>query len=380
MKVTILQRILPEYRLSLFKKINSELEKDEITFLLLYGQESEGSTPKTIATDYAWAKKYKNRYFKIGKFTIVMQLNILKLVKNSDLIIIEQANSLIANYIIFLLKPIYGYKIAYWGHGYNHQATNHNSLFERIKLHQAKQSDWWFTYTAGTTHYLISHGINENRITTLRNTIDTQQFLNDLEKIDEVNVNRFIKQFNLTKDCTALYCGGFTKSKEIDFLLKSAVIIKRKLPNFTLLLLGDGPEIELVKSHESEYSWIFYLGSLYGKEKALVFKSSDCILAPGQVGLIAIDAIIAEKPIIVRDLTSHGPEIEYIYEYKTGLCSSIDIDDYCKAVVSLLSDHDKASTFVENCKHSKKAFSIEHMASSFCSGIKMCLNSERKNI
>ncbi len=374
MKVTIVQRVLPEYRVALFDEIQRILAHESIDFLLLYGQEIKGTTPVTVKIQRTWAQQYKNLYVKLGKLTLVLQLKIFITLIRSDLIVIEQANRLLLNYCLFLLKPLCKYKIAYWGHGYNHQAKNQHSFSEKIKIQLLKKSDWWFSYTPGTTYYLTTHGIALNKITTLRNTIDTRQFVNDLTVTSNANIIAFSKKYNLTAGQTAIYCGGLTKAKEIDFLLEAALMIKKQLPHFSLILLGSGPEQQVVQTHADKNSWIIPLGNLYGQEKALAFKSADCVLMPGPVGLIAIDAIVAEKPIVIRELESHGPEIAYIEEYQTGLCSSLAIADYCQTVIELMIDNKKMLAIIDNCKKHKQTFYIEHMATSFCSGIKKCLN------
>ncbi|MES2821988.1 MAG: glycosyltransferase family 4 protein [Pseudomonadota bacterium] len=374
MKITIVQRVLPEYRVALFEEIQRNLAKDKIDFLLLYGREMQGSTPASVTIEHFWAQQYKNLYLKLGKLTLILQLNIFIKLIRSDLIVVEQANSLLINYLLFLLKPLFNYKIAYWGHGYNHQSKNQDSFSEQIKLQLLKKTDWWFSYTLSTTHYLTARGVARSKITTLRNTIDTRQFATDLATISYKEILVFSKKYKLASGQTALYCGGLTKAKEIEFLLKSALIIRQTLPDFSLLLLGSGPEQTLVQDYARSNPGIIHLGSLYGEEKALAFKCADCILMPGLVGLVAIDSMVAEKPIVVRELKFHGPEMEYIKEYKTGLCvSSLAMTEYCRTVIELLTNSQKLAIIRDNCKQHKQTFNIEHMANSFCSGIKKCI-------
>ena len=98
-------------------------------------------------------------------------------------------------------------------------------------------------------------------------TIDTTQFSDELDGCSAEEITEFFKHHNLTTGQTALYCGSLTKPKDIDFLLKSALIIKNKITNFSLLIIGNGPEKELVKTYAENYLWIIYLGSLYRREK-----------------------------------------------------------------------------------------------------------------
>ena len=68
-KVTIVQRILPHYRVPFFRLLEKKLSEHDVEFELLFGRELTGTVPKTMVIEDKWAIEVENRYFSI--FTMV---------------------------------------------------------------------------------------------------------------------------------------------------------------------------------------------------------------------------------------------------------------------------------------------------------------------
>ena len=60
--VTIIQRIVPHYRVLFFKLLNERLAALGITFKLVYGQEYPGTVPVSTSIEAPWAIKIDTRY------------------------------------------------------------------------------------------------------------------------------------------------------------------------------------------------------------------------------------------------------------------------------------------------------------------------------
>jgi L-malate glycosyltransferase len=373
MKVTLIQKIVPEYRVKLFQQLHSLLHHKDIGLTVLYGQEQPGATPVSVSMTGEWTRRYKNKYIEIKNTTFVLQSVPLMTTLQSDLIIVEQANALLLNFCLFLLKPIFRYKLAFWGHGYNRQSLHKSGVSERLKSIMVSRVDWWFAYTNGTRDYLVSNGVANGRITTLRNTIDTDAFQSDLDAVDEKTLSQFIHRLSLTPGKTALYCGGFTTQKSIDILLKSSLMARQMQPDFSLMLIGSGPEQSRIDDFVRNHSWAHCLGRLHGIEKAVAFKASSCLLMPGLVGLAAVDSIISELPLIYRKLETHGPEIEYVTELNTGIETGESVESYTRGVISFFTDDKLSCILRDNCQKSKHLFSIKTMAETFATGIECSL-------
>ena len=99
--VTIIQRIVPHYRVPFFTRLAERLADDGIDFRLVYGQEYPGTVPTTSPVDASWAKRIENKYLAVANGQLVWQAA-WNHAKTSDLVIVEQASSQLMNYWFLL--------------------------------------------------------------------------------------------------------------------------------------------------------------------------------------------------------------------------------------------------------------------------------------
>jgi glycosyltransferase involved in cell wall biosynthesis len=171
-----------------------------------------------------------------------------------------------------------------------------------------------------------------------------------------------------------LFCGGLNRRKHVPFLLDAATRIRSVLPQFHLLVVGDGPDEGLVKQAAAANSWIHYVGPSYGQDRAKYFAISDVMLMPGLVGLAIVDAFCASLPLVTTDIPIHSPEIAYLDVGKNGLITMFDVGAFAKETVSLLRDTHRLLLMSEAARGSRAELSIESMAHRFAQGIVDCLS------
>ena len=73
MKVVLLQRVLPHYRIPFFIELQKQLELAGIDFKLIVGQEYPGQVPKSYELDKPWVERIHNFYFSLFGIEIVLQ-------------------------------------------------------------------------------------------------------------------------------------------------------------------------------------------------------------------------------------------------------------------------------------------------------------------
>jgi glycosyltransferase involved in cell wall biosynthesis len=369
---TIIQRILPHYRIPFFNNLAVRLAEHNIDLQCIYGQESPGTVPKTIQTDAKWAIFRKNKYIRFfGQELVWQKLSSVDL--QSDLIIIEQANRLLSNYPL-LTKRKKGRKIAFWGHGRNLQ-SNDNMGREFLKRSLANKVDWWFAYTEMSKEIVLENGFPENNITTVNNTIDTLSMKSSISAVTKEKVESVYKQFNITDPGrTCLYCGGLHPSKKLDFLLNASELIYKAEPRFSLLVVGDGPESGKMRQASIKHNWLHYAGPHFGESLAPFLKASQLLLMPGPVGLVIIDSFVAKVPIVTTISGFHGPEIAYLRDGLNGVETAFNEKAYSERVIQLLNNKESIQKLKTGCQNSAEAFSIGRMVNNFAAGIQRCIS------
>jgi glycosyltransferase involved in cell wall biosynthesis len=370
--VVIFQRVLPHYRISFYDALFQELETVGVRLKVVYGQEFHGTVPKSVDVNRSWAVKITNRYFNFLGREIVWQ-PALSFIKGADLIVVEQANRLLVNYLLLIARFFGILKLSFWGHGKNYQASSSNGILERFKRIVSTNVDWWFTYTQEGKDIVSSLGFKLGCITVTENSIDTKALkAHSLGLTDE---KKYATKLDLKVqgENTVIYCGGMYGDKKIEFLIEACKLIKMSIPDYHIIFIGEGPDAHCVHKFSKENNWVHYLGALTGDARVPYFSISKVMLMPGLVGLAVLDSFALEVPMISTDIPIHSPEFSYLQDKYNGLITKHDVFVFSEAVADLLLDEPKRLALVDGCKVSSSKYTVENMARNFSEGIVACL-------
>lgn len=375
-KVVILQHRLVHYRMRLFDLLRTDLERKGIELVLVHGQASKTEIRRKDEGRLDWAEKIKNRFIYLGRHELIWQ-TLPPPARKADLYIIMQENRILSNYVILLFRLFVGTRVAYWGHGRNYQSTAPTGFREIWKTFLLNKVDWWFAYTDLTKQHLIQSNFQEKKITDLQNAIDVTGFKRDLRSVSHQDIENLRARLNLDKtDRIGIFCGSLYPEKRIDLLIASSVLIKERIPNFHLIVIGSGPSAQEISDFANGKCWVHIVGAKSGIEKARLFRLGQVQLNPGLVGLHVLDAFSAGLPMITTATALHSPEIAYLKDGVNGLISaSDDVEDYADSVVSLLSDDNLRQRLSGQSLKDANSYTVENMVSNFSEGISHCLRS-----
>lgn len=369
--VTIVQRVLPQYRIPFFTGLRDRLDKSGISLRLVYGQEYPGTVPRTVECEAAWCRRITNRYIRLPGMELVWQPCLAQL-EDSDLLIVEQANRLLVNTALIRNKK--QRKVAYFGHGRNMQAGSSRSFRERYKRLLLGKADWWFAYTGMTADIVVGAGFPRDRITVVGNTIDTTAFSRDLAAVSADDRDALKVRLGLKESNIVLFCGGMNSGKRLGFVLEACLALRERLEDFAAIFIGDGPEMPLVEDAARRHPWLRCVGPLFAGDRAPYFRLGKVLLLPGSVGLAINDSFAAQVPLVTTDMPGHGPEIAYLENGVNGIMTRNDPGSYVEAVVSLLESESLQGRLMEGCKRSAERYTMENMIGNFAAGVARCLS------
>jgi glycosyltransferase involved in cell wall biosynthesis len=363
-KVQILEPWVRAYRVPFFQALRSLGSSDGIEY-----QVSAGKAP-----DYMNSHSYmlhanetysllQSRSFSLGSREVVLHKLDSSWVK-ADLVIAEHAiHNLVTFKWSYLAKPK---RLALWGHGrtYTKPKTGAEAW---LKTNLVNRADWFFAYTQGGVDSVVANGFPSERTTVVQNSTDTSKLKRLRSEVTPEEVLDFKNSQDLGDGPIAVYVGALEPSKRLPFLFESAIEIQRQIPNFQLLVFGDGPEIAYVEAHTNRF--IKYLGRADLKSQALVSRVASVILMPGRVGLIAVDSFSLGLPIITTDWPWHAPEFEYLASGVNSLICKDVIADYAMQTAKLLTDQERLEFMKAACLRDADFYSIEKMSANFHQGV-----------
>ena len=372
-KITIVQRRLTNYRVQFFSDLRKQLQVRGIELILVHGNASKNEISKLDEGFLEWAIKVKNIYIKVGSINLCW-VPTPKNALDADLIILTQENSLIANYLHLARRYIGLSHIAFWGHGANLQTKNHYGLSEKFKRWTAKQVDWWFAYTEMSVDLVVNSGFSKKRITNLENSIDTKLIINNIIEINYDVRELVYQEFGWMTGPIGIFIGSLYDQKRLPFLFDAVERVRSEIPDFKMLLIGDGPLRNYVASYCDDRSWCRWIGSKNGKDKARYLTSADIMLNPGLVGLSIIDSFAARIPIITTDCGIHSPEIVYLKTSYNGIMTENNIDSFVAEICAFLKDENKKIALKKGCALSAQHYTLENMVNNFVEGIEVFLS------
>jgi len=383
--VLIFQRRMTEYRVPLFDLLREKVQDRGVGLTVVYGDPTPEEAARKDRGELDWGLKVKNRYLRVGTARAVFGGIPAAILQEQDLLVIPHENSLLFNYWL-LLKRLFGKsRIAYWGHGTNFGDLDAQSYGNRVRAWTIPLVDWWFAYTALSVRKVMEAGFPEERITCLNNAIDTRELKALRESIHPFEVEQLRQELGLKGNSVGIFIGSMHSDKRIDFLCSSAEEIKRILPEFELIMIGDGPLKGIVEDFAASRPWCMWAGALHGRQKAAYLSLGRVILNPGLVGLGILDSFVFGLPMVTTDCKIHSPEIAYLESGRNGLMVEDSREAFVQGVVRLLRDKAQGERMADACLQDASRYSIEGMVDAFTDGIVKALNQplpreERKNL
>lgn len=378
-RLAIIQRICPHYRVSLFKKLS---EVFDLTVFFGKGKPSgayknadkiEGFQFKILPSfEQYWEIGDKGYYLSFFP-TLIKELRKEKF----NVIITEGATNLLNNILLFFYKKRLNTPIIWWDAGRQRGAPTGpiRRLTEPIIKKMIRCSDACLGYGEIARDYFLSIGVPVEKIYVAQNTIDIQEGIIDIEKIKE-SVEAIRQKFRLNGKKVLLYAGSLEKRKKIDFLLKILHSLSRD--DIVLMILGDGPDearLRELSQKQGIESKVYFMGRKI-EDRAPYFYLANVYVIPSMYGFVNV-ALMYKKPVVVNRYIT---EIELVENGVNGfVCEEGDIEGFTSAILKLIDNTILATKFGKKGWEiiTKKA-NIEKMTEEIESAVKKTLELFRK--
>jgi glycosyltransferase involved in cell wall biosynthesis len=150
----------------------------------------------------------------------------------------------------------------------------------------------WISYGQSSSEYLVSLGVDSNRILQIQNAVDEQRFAAPTKP-----------GFDLHPRPVLLHVGQFIARKGIELLLQAAAALQKEGKEFSLLLVGSGPDkqaLERLAAHLN-IKHAHFESSRPPEEMPSVYRSADVLIFPTLEdvwGLVANEAMLSGLSVL----------------------------------------------------------------------------------
>ena len=367
-RVIIIQEHLPHYRIVFFELLKAKLGSLGFDLDVIHGTRRSN---QFVAGDLPWATGVKiHRCGGVAwhRDTVIRCLK-------ADLVISVHELKYLSSIVLQLATRWGGPRFAYWGHGRNFQARNINSWVESIKRIQARHVDWWFAYNQLCASVVRELGFPLERITSVENAIDTTRLIECRKALTDADLDVLRNRLGTHSNHIAIYTGALYPLKRIDFLIHAATLLRKKIADFELIVIGDGPDRHLVRDAAAQHAWIHDIGPKNDTEKVPYWALAKLLLMPGLVGLVVVDSFALGVPLITTDYPFHSPEIDYLENGVNGIIVACgdSPQHYAAEVAGLLLNPERLECLAAGARASASDHTIERMVESFATGITRAL-------
>lgn len=256
------------------------------------------------------------------KNVLIWQLGALNLAmsKKMDIAILLGDMHIISNWLFAIICKLRGVKVIFWGHGI---IGNEGLIKKQLRIAFYKLADEHLLYGNRAKKIMEELNFDPYRLHVVYNSLHYSKQValrKSALQIPRTEVMHFFENVELP---IITFIGRITLVKRIDMLLSAIEKINRHERVFNCLIIGDGSELNSLKSqflNKDSRAYLHFYGKSYNeKENAKLLTHSDLCVSPGNIGLTAMHAMTYGTPCATHDnFSMQMPEFEAITEGETG--------------------------------------------------------------
>jgi len=366
-KILIFQRLIPAYRLPVFKALYEKLD------IMVVCSNNGSEADQTDFSNQIDFPHEKARRFWISKKKKIFIQNVFSVLKKHKpkVVLCEAAFGNLTSLLLRLLKPFFGYHFVVWTHGIeNHEILNpYQSLRGKLLLKFLNSASGIVFYSQDRMTKATPFLRKNQALFVASNTIDSilyNKIFADLEKKGRQNLR---KELNMDSYFNLLYIGRVIPSKRINFIAKVMDLLNSE-KTIHLHVIGSGSDLQLLKNLDHQ-NQIHYHGMSYDIiQNAKYLYCSDLLINPGYLGLSVVETFAFACPVITSQTTKngpfHSPEIVYVKNDLNGIVIEDDPLIYVDEIVKMKMDRTYREKLSQNARATfLKECSIENFINGF---------------
>jgi glycosyltransferase involved in cell wall biosynthesis len=179
-------------------------------------------------------------------------------------------------------------------------------------------------------------------------------------------------EINESDQFTLLFIGRLVPYRWLHVLFDYFQTLKNRCPGIRLVVIGDGPESDIVKRMAAGDAAVEWRGGVADEQLIREdMRRAHLVFIPGASGLSIVHAFCYGKPYVTMSTQqNHGPEIDYLQDGVNGLLLSGDRDSDCARIDHLLHDRERYRAMCSAAFRTAGRLSVE----AWCGKIEEAIN------
>lgn len=347
LRLAILQRVCPEYRLSLFKTLSAQPGVDARLFI---GEDLPGTKVRS-ATDLGTLKvtRLPTKFVKFGRRMLPRHVGLVEALRNfePDVILCESESHFIGYLQAIYYRTIHKRNTAliHWCFitlpGEDNDRTD---LAWRLKSYLRRYFDAFVVYSSYSRRALIALGEPDEKIFTATNVGDVSKF-RKLSEALSLTKSEARRRLDLPQRFTVLYAGTLDPNKRPEVLLELARTLDPASYNFVLVGSGRLAD-ELAATRAAAQLENVYLRGRITSELHCYFRAADVLLLPGRGGVVVSEAMASGLPAVVHH--GDGTEVDLVLDGVSGRrVSNGTAAEFAQVLENLRANKDQLESMAE---------------------------------
>jgi glycosyltransferase involved in cell wall biosynthesis len=381
-RVLVVQQINRAYRVPLLKRLSQQAD---IELTMVCGTSppvQAGDVGITIATDPMPFRTISGPISGLrwkGREILWFDLS-LQLIKREffDVVISDYYTRLLSIWPMQTIQHRRNAGFILWGIGFHQYPT---PLLDKIRLLMIKRTDALLLYSEKESRRYQEMGVPQEKCFVIQNTVDIEGIDAGVAMATNARIQECRQEVGSEKGPLLMHIGRLAKNKRLDLLLRALPNLRKKWAKITLVLIGEGPEMEALQklAHELSISGIVhFLGSITDhKLLAPWVIASDLIVAPAQIGLLAPMSHAYGKTLVISDVPEHHfPEVQACIPGQTCMKYKYeDVDNLASVIDGLLANPEKCRMFAKaGSARVRELMGPEQMLDAFLAAIRYVHN------
>lgn len=380
-KVLFDQRVIPNYRIGIFRKL-SDMHGIDLT-VSYWKNRFTDNTPH-VSNNLGFRTVLFNPKVKsINGKTYWINIDLIKyiFIKRPDVVIGPIAmfcqKSIISKALEIIIKHLSGVRFVYRtsfgllpGVRPNTSPKGLRKLFYKLLYRDVVVT----TYTERAASIARSQGCPSDRIFIDYNSMDSEELLKIYKELSETGKTwngDFYDKYGINADDFVLFTSRISREKRLDVLIDAWKQVVKKFKNVQLVVVGSGPvKDEAIKQAHPIGEQIVFVDGIYEtKELAKFYYLSSMVVFPGYATLSTHFAMCFGKPIIS---SQYGNEGEYVQDGINGFVYDYgNVKRLAKKIEVLLGDKKLRENFgIESTHKVRKQINVEHLLSTIVLAIR----------